>query len=114
MTSGDIIPVQAEKSTVSTSTGEHFTQVSADEVPMVKSTLEVATQEAITISTFETFMVTSEMRKLMVQLVPILVGGMNAPHPPYESTITAIMKTGSRSTLPMPTPITDIMEELTL
>jgi len=59
MTIEDNVPVRAEHSTISTSTGEHFTQVSTNGAPMAKSTLEVATQEAITILTFETLVVTS-------------------------------------------------------
>ena len=58
-------------------------------------------------------MVTSEMRELMVQLAPILLEGMNAPSS-YESTTSNIVKTRSKSALPMLTPVTDIMKELTL
>jgi len=76
-----------------------------DEAPMAQSTLEVAT---------EVFVVTSEMRKLMVQLAHVLLGETNAPPPPSESTITTVMETRSGSALSMPTPVTDIMEELTL
>ena len=91
MTTGDTLSVQAEE-----------------------SILEVATQETTTILNFETLVVTSEMKELMVQLAPILLGETNAPLPPYESTTTAIMETGSESALQLPTPVTDIMKELTL
>ena len=62
MITGDTVLVQAEKSTISAGTGEHFTQVPANRAPMVKSTLEAATQEATTISTFKVLVVNSEMR----------------------------------------------------
>ena len=58
MTAGDIIHVQVEM-----------------------STLEVAIQETIRIPTSETLLVTTEMRELMVQLAPILLGEANAPPP---------------------------------
>ena len=111
---GDTVPIQTEESIISASTGEHFTQVSMDRAPMVKSTLEVATQEATIIPTSETLVVTLEIRQLMVQLAPVLRGEMSALSPLYESTISAIVETRSRSTPPAPTPVTDIMEELTL
>jgi len=114
MTAWYVIPVQIEESTINTSIGEHFIQVSKDEAPIVKSTLEVATQKTITIWISETLVVTSEMRKLMVQLAPVLLGETNAPPPPYESIITTIEETGSGSALPVPAPIRDIMKELTL
>ena len=63
------------------------------------SILEVATQEATTILTSETLVVTSEMRELMVQLAPILLGERNAPPAPHESTTTTTMGTGSGSAL---------------
>ena len=68
MTAGDIVPIHVENSTISTSIGEHFTQVSAGGAPVAKSTLEVVTQEAVTIPTFKTLVVTSEMRELMARL----------------------------------------------
>ena len=55
---------------------------------------------------------TSEMRELMVQLAPILLGETNAP-PPNESTATTTVETGSGSTLQVLIPVRDIMEELT-
>ena len=73
---------------------------------MAKSTLELATQEAVTFLTSETLVVTSEMRELMVQLALVLLGGMNAPLSPYESTTSTIVKTGSGSVLPVPTLVT--------
>ena len=91
MTAGEIVPVQAEE-----------------------STLEVATQEVTIIFTSETLVVTSEMREQIVQLSPILQGEMNAPPPPYESTTNTTVETESGSALQVPTPITDIMEKLTL
>jgi len=114
MITGDTVSVQAEEFTISATTGEHFTHVSTVRAPIVKSTLEVSTQEATIISTSETLAVISEMRKLMVQLAPILLGETNAPPPPSESTITTIVKTGSGSALMVSTTVTDIMEELTL
>jgi len=114
MITGDTIPIQAEESTISARAEEHFTQFSTDSAPLVKSTLDIATQEATTILTSEALIVTSEMRKLIVQLVPVLLGKMNTLPPLYEGTITTIMKTGSGSALPVPTVVTDIMEELTL
>ena len=81
---------------------------------MVKSTLEVATQEATTISTFEALVVTLEMRQLMVQLVPILLGETNALPSPYDSMTTIIMEIGLESALLVLTLVTDIMEELNL
>ena len=66
MIARDTVPVQAKEFTISVSTREHFTQVPADRAPMVKSTLEVTTQEATTISTSEALVVISEMRQLMI------------------------------------------------
>ena len=114
MIAGDTVLVQAEKSTISASTWEHFTQVSTDRAPIMKSTLEVATQEATTISTSEAFVVTSEMRQLTVQLVPVRLGETNASPLLYESNIATIVKTGSGSAPPAPTLVMDIVEELTL
>ena len=114
MTTEDTVPVPIEKSIISISIGEYFTQTSADGAPMVKYTLEVATQEAVTIPTSKTLVVTSEMRELMVQLAPVLLGGTNAPSSPYENTTSTIVETGSGSSLPVLTPITNIMKELTL
>jgi len=89
MTAGDIVPVQAEE-----------------------SILELATQETLTIPTSETLVVTLEMRELMVKLALILLREMNAPPPPYESTTTTVAET--ESALQVPTPVIDIMDELTL
>ena len=114
MTTRDTVPVPAEKFTVSTGTGEYFTQISTDGAPMVKSTLKTAIGEAVTILTSETLAVTSEMRELMVQLAPVLLGGTNAPPSSYEGTTSTIMKTGSGSALSVLTPVTDIMEVHTL
>ena len=50
----------------------------------------------------------------MVQLAPILLGGVNAPSAPYENTTATTSETGSGSALPVLTPNTGIMEELTL
>ena len=72
--------------------------------------IEVATQEAMTIPTSKNLEMTSEMRELMVQLAPILLGGTNASLPLHEGTITTIVETGSGSALP--TTVTDIMEDL--
>jgi len=65
--------------------------MTAGDIVSVKA--EVTTQETITILTSKTFVVTLEMRELMVQLAPVL-GGTSAPPPPCESTITTIMGTG--------------------
>jgi len=81
---------------------------------MVKYTLKVANQKVTIISTSKALMVTSEMRQLMVQVVHVLLREMNASLLPYESTITTIVETGTGSALLVPTPVTDIMEELTL
>jgi len=43
--------------------------------------IEVATQEVVTISTSKVLEVTLEMRELMVQLVPVLLGGTSATLP---------------------------------
>ena len=50
----------------------------------------------------------------MVQLAPVLLGETDLLSPPYESTITIIMETGSGSALSVQIPVMDIMEELTL
>ena len=52
-------------------------------------------------------MMTSEMRELMVQLTPILLGETNAPPSPNESTTTTNMETRSGSALQVPTPVMD-------
>ena len=91
MTTGDTIPVQAEK-----------------------LILKVATQEATVISTSETHVVTSEMRELMVQLASVLLGGTSAPSPPYESTTATAVETGLGSALSVMIRVTNIMKELTL
>ena len=62
MITGDTVPVQAEEPIISASTEEQSVQVPADRAHVVKPTLEVAIQEVTTIPTFETFVVTSEMR----------------------------------------------------
>ena len=90
-------------------TAEETVPIQAEE-----STLKIASQKITTISTSETLVVTSEMRELMVQLTPILLGETNALPPPHESTTTTTVETGSGSALQVPTPVTDIMEELTL
>jgi len=54
------------------------------------------------------------MRQLMVQLVLVLLGEMNASPLRYESTITTIMEIRSRSSPSSLTPVMDIMEKLTL
>ena len=59
----------------------------------------IATQETITISTFKTLVVTSEMRELMVQLAPILPERTNAPPPPYKNTTTTTVEPVSGSAL---------------
>ena len=64
--------------------------------------------------TSKTPTVTSEMRKLMVQLASVLLGGTSAPSPPYESTTAMTVETESRSALSVLTPVTNIMKELTL
>jgi len=56
--------------------------------------IEVATQEAVTILTSINLEVTSEMRELMVQLTPVLLGGTNAPLPLHEGTTTTIVENG--------------------
>ena len=81
---------------------------------MAKSTLEVTTQEVATFSTSEVPVVTSEMRKLLVQLAVVLLRETNTPPPPYENTITIIIETRSGSALPVTTPVMDTIEELTL
>ena len=113
MIAGDTVPVQAEEPIVSASTEEYFIQVPTDRALVVKPTLGVATQEAATISTSEALVVTSEMRQLMVQLAPVLLGETSASPPPSESTITTIVETRG-SALPASAPVIDIMEELTL
>jgi len=50
----------------------------------------------------------------MVHLAPVLLGGTSAPPPSSERTTTTIVETGSGSARPVPMPVTDIMEELTL
>ena len=74
---------------------------------------EVASQEVMTILTSKVLEVTSKMRELMVQLAPVLLGGMSVTPPPREGTTTIITEIGSRSALPVLALITDIMEELT-
>ena len=66
----------------------------------------------MTIFTSKILKVTSEMKKLMIQLAPVLLGGMSAPLPLHEGITTTIVEIESRTALPAP--ITDIMEELTL
>ena len=112
---GDAILVQ-EEPIISASTEEHSIQVPVDRAFMVQSTLEVTTLKATIISSSKALVVTLEMRQLMVQLVPVLLGETSTSHPPYERTITTIEEIGSGSAppAPAPAPIIDIMEELTL
>ena len=67
----------------------------------------------MTIFTSKILEVTPEMRELMIQLAPVLLGGMSASLPPYEGTTTTIVEVGSGSILPAPAPVTDTMEDLT-
>ena len=80
---GNTVTVQAKEPIISASTEEHSIQVPTDRAPMVKFTLEVVTQEATTIPTFEALVVTSEMRQLMVQLASILLRETSVSPPPY-------------------------------
>ena len=53
---------------------------------------EVATQEVVTILTSKILEMISEMKELMVHLVPVLLRWMSAPLPPYEGTTTTIVE----------------------
>ena len=73
--------------------------------------VDVATQEAIIIPASKTLVVTLEIRELMVQLVPVLLGETRAAPCLCASTTTTIIGTGSP---PVSMLVTDIMKELTL
>ena len=61
----------------------------------MESVLEVAIQEAITILDPKAPVVTSEMRQLLTQLAPILLGGTSAPILLSESTSVMAIETRS-------------------
>jgi len=74
----------------------------------------VATHEAIIDPDPEAPVVTSEMRQLLNQLAPVLLGGTSAPPSTSESTSVTIVETGLGSAPPEPISAMDILEELTL
>jgi len=82
-----IIDIGAEDSSV---------KATARKALAVKPVLEVATtQEAVIAPTPESPVVTSEMRQLLTQLAPVLLGGISAPPLVSESTFVTIIETGS-------------------
>ena len=81
---------------------------------MVKSALEIVTQEAIIVPTPEAPVVTLKMRQLLTELALVLVAGMSAPPSTSVSTTISIMEAGSASASMVPSPAIDILKELTL
>jgi len=54
-------------------------EASTEKVLTVESIIKVATQKTITVLNPEVLVVTSEMRQLLTQLAPTLLGGTSAP-----------------------------------
>ena len=101
-----IIDIGAEDSSV---------KVPARKAFAVKPILEVSTtQKADITPTPEAPVVTSEMRQLLTQLVPVLFAGTSVPPLVSESNSVTIVETESGSAPPTSTPAMDILEELTL
>ena len=86
----------------------------AEKALTVEHVFEIAIQGAIIVSDPEAPAVTLEMRQLLNQLAPVLLGGTRAPTLVSESTSVTTVETGSGSFLPAPTPPMDILKELTL
>jgi len=111
---GDTVATQVEEPITSTSAEDSFVQAPAEKTLAVKSVLEIVTLEAITVSTPEAAVVTSEMRQFLTELAPVLLGGMSAPPSTFKSTTTSIVETGLGSALTVSSLVIDILEELTL
>jgi len=97
------------------STGVKVSSVGAsvDETLVAKPTLEVVVaQDFVSICTPVASVVTSEIRKLMVQLAPIFLEGTSVPPSSSESAPTTVMETKSASASAKPTPVMNILEGL--
>jgi len=82
---------------------------------IVHSPLEVSTmQDAAHTSTSKAPVVTLEMRELLVQLAPTIIGVTSAPALSSESGPIITVEIGSMSTQAKPTPIVGILEDLIL
>jgi len=83
MTAGDAALTQVEKSIMDISAKDIPIETLTEKILAVEPVLKIATKEAITVSNpeanLEAPVVTSEMRQLLTQLAPILLGGTSAP-----------------------------------
>jgi len=83
---GDLLLAQTTTSIVSTGAEEGTIAASVEKTLVVHPTLEnVTTQDAIRTSISKAPVVTSEMKELLVQLAPALMGVTSAPPSTSES-----------------------------
>jgi len=89
MTTGDAALTQAEEPVMDIGAKDTPVEASTEKVITMEPTLKVATQEAITVPNPEAPVVISEMRQLLTQLAPALLGGTSVPPSTAETTIVA-------------------------
>ena len=73
-------------------------EASTEKVLTVELVLKIAIQEAMTVPNPEASVAISEMRQLLTQPAPALLGGISVPPSTAESVSIVIVKTGSGST----------------
>jgi len=100
---------------VSTGIDEGSVAASVEKTLAVHPSLEVATtQDAIRTSISKALVVTSEMKELLVQLAPALMGVISMPPLTSGSVPATIVETVLMNTPAKPTPIMDILKDLIL
>ena len=85
MIAGDAALTQAEELIMDIGAKDIPIEASTEKVPTVEPVLKVATQEAITVPNPEAHVATSEMRQLLTQPTPALLGGTSVPPSTSES-----------------------------
>ena len=75
MTAGDVALAQAEELIINTGAKDNPFKASTEKTLTVKPVLKVAIQEAISVPNPEAPVVISEIKQLLTQLAPILLGG---------------------------------------
>ena len=111
----DLVLAQTTTSIVNTSVEEGSTAALVEETLVVHPTLEVATtQDSARTLISKVPVVISEMRELLIQLAPALIGVTSALPLSSESALTAIVETGSISAPDNLTPVVDILEGLVI
>jgi len=98
MTTGDAVPTQAEEPIMDIGAKDTPVEASTEKVLTMELVLKVATREAITVPNPEASVAISEMRQLLTQPAPALLGGISVPPSTAESVSIVIVKTGSGST----------------